>query len=385
MDFRAPGQSNERRRRVRSDEAVAGAVPMRSQARSDEPAARARRSGRYADSGRPERQARIVDLVLRRILWQNIVAVVGIAAIGLLLAGHWATHATSREVPPATARAFDATAGDSFAGWIRAGMLAAAAFGAMTVFVVRRHRTDDYRGGYRIWAWAAAWMLAMSADSIAGLRDALRAMASAEFQWAGPADGMLWWAMPCLLAAVTIGVRLVMDMRECRTSSVWLGIGTTLWTAGEAVRMGAVWGMERLTMDLIAAGSSLAGQWCLFMAMSWHARHVVLDASGELRARKKKKKARAEETQTEERETAPQKREATTVAAKKPEPPRQTSPAPQQAQQNTIKPPSNSSPGTSNLAATLTFGGRASQASAQNPQLSKAERKQLKRDVRRAA
>jgi hypothetical protein len=325
--------------------------------------------------------------VLRRKLWQNVVAAVGVVAIGLLLAGHWATHSPGRDVPAATARTFDATAGDSFAGWIRAGMLAVAAMGAMTVFVVRRHRTDDYRGGYRIWAWAAAWMLAMSADSVAGLRDALVAMASQEFHWTGPLGGMLWWAMPCLLAAVTIGVRLVMDMRECRTSTVWLGFATTLWTVGEAVRLGAVWGMERVTTDLIAAGSSLAGQWCLFMAMSWHARHVVLDAAGELRARKKKKKVRVEKTDAEERETAPPKREATAVVAKKPEPQRQTSPAPQPAPQGTTRPqqPPNASSGSSNLASTLTFGGRASQPAAQNQQLSKAERKQLKRDIRRAA
>jgi hypothetical protein len=153
------------------------------------------------------------------------------------------------------------------------------------------------------------------------------------------------------------------------------------------VRLGAVWGMERVTTDLIAAGSSLAGQWCLFMAMSWHARHVVLDAAGELRARKKKKKVRVEKTDAEERETAPPKREATAVVAKKPEPQRQTSPAPQPAPQGTTRPqqPPNASSGSSNLASTLTFGGRASQPAAQNQQLSKAERKQLKRDIRRAA
>ena len=167
-------------------------------------------------------------------------------------------------------------------------------------------------------------------------------------------------------------------------------MATAVWAAGEVVRLGGASGLERLTTDLIAAGSTLAGQWCLFMAMSWHARHVVLDASGELRARKKKKKPRAEETPSDEREATPLQRDVAPIVAKKPEAPKQVSsttpgrPTPP-VQQNTTKQPPSSSAETSNLAATLTFGGRPSHTPAQNQQLSKAERKQLKREIRRAA
>ncbi|RIK72666.1 MAG: hypothetical protein DCC68_26130 [Planctomycetota bacterium] len=377
MEFRAPGQSNERRRRVRSDESIAASVAMRSMAPSEERSARSRRSRRYAEAGRPERQPRLVDVVPTRRLWQNVVAASGFAVVSLLLAGHWATRRPERAISAEVARAFDTLAGDSLAGWVRSAMLAAAAVGAVLVYVVRRHRTDDYRGGYRIWIWAAAWMLAMSVDSVAGLRDALRAGGAAEFRWTGPAGGFLWWAMPCLLAALTIGVRLVLDMRECRTSTVWFGLATAVWAAGEALRLGGGAIAGPLAAGLAVGGCSLAAAWCLAMSMSWHARHVVLDASGLLRSRKKKKKTKtAESVQAESDSTA-------SAEAKKPEPQRVKAPMP--TPQSAPAKPGPTSANASSLAATLTFGGRATPTPPQQSQLSKAERKALKREMRRAA
>lgn len=390
MEFRAPGQSNERRRRVRSDESVAASVAMRSKASSEERAARPRRSRRYAEAGRPERQPRLVDIVPVRRLWQNVVAAAGFAAIGLLLAGHWATHRAEREAPAELAQAFDALASNSLAGWARSAAFAMAAVGAVLVYVVRRHRTDDYRGGYRIWIWSAAWMLAMSVDGVAGLRDALRAGGAAEFRWIGPAGGVLWWAMPCLLATLTIGVRLVLDMRECRTSTVWFGAATAAWIVGEALRLGGGAMADPLAVPLAAGGCLLGGAWCLAMAMSWHARHVVLDAAGLLRARKKKKRrgkhadavrAANESSAAEPRETAVKREASATAETKKAEPPRVKPPMPL-SQPAAAKPPQ-AATNAGTLASTLTFGGRAAPASQQR--LSKADRKALKREARRAA
>jgi hypothetical protein len=396
MEFRAPGQSNERRRRVKTDDSGAATLPLRRKARSGEESARGKR---YADQGRPDRQPRLVDLIPRRRLWQNVIAVVGGIAIAGLLAAHWATHRAGVTIPAAVVKTFDVTASDSIAAWGRAAVLASAAGMALLVYIVRRHRTDDYRGGYRIWLWAAAWLMAMSIDVVAGLRAAWQAAWIAETQWTGPLDGSLWWLMPCLLAGITLGVRLVLEMRECRASTIWFVVASVVWLTGEMLGAVGVTIVDSITSQLVFAGCTLVGQWSLLVSMNWHARHVLLDASGALWARKKKKKVRRESTSTSE-EPAAKRESAPATETRRPEPVRER-PAPVNAPvaakpQVPAKPQTPSKPAEpqrstfGGLASTLTFGGRAttpasSQGESQNQQLSKAERKQLKREMRRAA
>jgi hypothetical protein len=382
MDFRAAGQSNERRRRVRADENVAAVLPMRPKARSDEESAR---TSRYADRARPERQPRLVDLVPLSRLWQNVVIAAGCAGIGGLLAGHWATHRTNATAPAAIARSLDVLSSDSLAAWFRASVLATAAVLAVLVYFVRRHRTDDYRGGYRIWLWAAAWMFLMSADCIAGLRDAWQALCVATSHWQGPAGGLLWWLTPALVVGGTIGVRLVLDMRECGASTAWFGAATLLWIVGDVLSQSGFIIVDPLTSGLLAAGFLLGGQWSLLVAMNWHARHVVLDASGALRQRKKKKKKqrRAEagrEAAAKEQRVAAQESRSNLSAAR---PAAASSPI--AAPRPTLPPAAAQTSHGASLASTLTFGGRAAQQPAKPQHLSKAERKQLKREMRRAA
>ncbi len=398
MEFRAPGQSNERRRRVRTDDSSAATLPMRRKAHSGEESARGQR---YADQGRPDRQPRLVDLVPRRRLWQNVIAVVGGIAIAGLLAAHWATRRAGVAAPAAVVKTFDIVASDSIAAWGRSAVLAAAAGMALLVYIVRRHRTDDYRGGYRIWLWAATWLLAMSVDAVARLRDAWQAAWIVETQRAGPLDGALWWLMPCLLVGITLGVRLVLEMRECRASTIWFIAASAVWLVGEMLHAVGVTIVDPVTSQLVFAGCTLVGQWSLLVAMNWHARHVVLDASGALRARKKKKKVRREATVASE-EPATKRDSSPANEARRAEPVRErpspvTAPAPVAAKpQAAAKPQTPSKPAEpqrstlGGLASTLTFGGRATtqtpaQGESQNQQLSKAERKQLRREMRRAA
>ncbi len=389
MDFRAPGQSNERRRRVRADDSAAATLPIRPQARSDDAGAREKSGRRYADNGRPDRQPRLMDLVPLRRLWQNAIAICGVLVVAGLLAGHWATHRAAATLPEELVRSLDVRANDSLAAWTRACILAATAAMAILVYVVRRHRADDYRGGYRVWLWAAAGMLMMSADAVAGLREAVRGVCVAETGWSGPGNGFVWWAGPCAIVALTLGTRLVLDMRECRVSTWWLCVAALAWTIGEALgAIGFVFA-DALTSDLAAAGLSILGQWCLLVSMNWHARHVVLDASGALRSRRKKKTRRKlQSRRSPSRRSASLDAEpsaaANTATAKRREARESTASTASASTSSTARPAASNNQ--SNLAAKLTFGGRAAHdAQPDSNQLSKAERKKLKREMRRAA
>ena len=63
----------------------------------------------------------------------------------------------------------------------------------LLIYSIRRHRIDDFRGRYRVWLAAAVACVVLSADSVAGLHDALAQSLSHHTGWtalrAAPSGG----------------------------------------------------------------------------------------------------------------------------------------------------------------------------------------------------
>jgi hypothetical protein len=232
----------------------------------------------------------VSDVIARGWIGQVAVAAALFAVLAGVMGCDWWARQQEGIWPGADLQMLDAGAGNSLAAWLRAGTLALAAALAVIVYVVRRHRTDDYRGGYRIWLWASAWLLAMSADQVAGLRAAWEAACTQASGWGGATRGAVWWMAPCALAAAAIGGRLAIEMRECRTSTSFLLSSAGAWILGEGLRMSAG---AAAPGSVIAVACGVLAQWGIAVALSVHARYVVLDAAGELRRRKKKSKVKA--------------------------------------------------------------------------------------------
>ena len=70
--------------------------------------------------------------------------------------------------------ALDLAAKGSLGCWFSSLLLVAASAAALLVYSVRRHRTDDYQGRYRIWLSAAAVCFLLATDQAASLREAFR-------------------------------------------------------------------------------------------------------------------------------------------------------------------------------------------------------------------
>ena len=57
----------------------------------------------------------------------------------------------------------------SLGNWFASLLLLVASLLAITIYSVRRHKVDDYRGHYHIWLWAAACWFVMATDVAASL------------------------------------------------------------------------------------------------------------------------------------------------------------------------------------------------------------------------
>ena len=136
--------------------------------------------------------------------------------------------------------ALDLAVKGSLGCWFSAMMLLAASAVAILVYCVRRHRTDDYQGRYRIWLWAAACWFLMATDQAASLRDAFRDLMIGLTGTTLVGDGSLWWVILYALIWGAIGSRLLVDMHASRLSTSLL-VGAALAQAlAVAGRLGCI-------------------------------------------------------------------------------------------------------------------------------------------------
>jgi hypothetical protein len=177
------------------------------------------------------------------------------------------------------------------------------------VYAVRRHRTDDYRAGYRAWLWiAAVWVLLSVGASTAISADISRAMVMAT-GWTGPAGGVVWWLAPMVGIVAAVGLRLLLDMRGCWLSAGCLGVagGCALTvTLGDLFVTSFLPAVVRA--DLLTAASTLAA-----LAMLVHGRHVLLEAQG-IRPGRRKKRSKTEEASAEKSTTGEHRAESVNSA-----------------------------------------------------------------------
>ena len=158
-------------------------------------------------------------------------------------------------------------------------MLLAASVAALLVYTVRRHRTDDYQGRYRVWLWAAGCWFLMATDQAASLREGFRDVMIALTGTPLLGDGSLWWVVVYVLVFGAV-------VRGCCWTCGRAGFRSSPWSAPRSPTAWR-WPLSRLeTVGTAAgevmfrAGSEMAGHLMLLAAMGLHARYVILDAQG---------------------------------------------------------------------------------------------------------
>jgi hypothetical protein len=164
--------------------------------------------------------------------------------------------------------------------WFSSLMLLIATGTAFLIYDVRRHRTDDYQGRYRIWLWAAACGFLMATDQAASLREGFRDSMIALTGTPLFDHGDFWWVIFYTLTLGAVGSRLLVDMRTCSLATgIFIGAAVVHCLA-VAVRLG--WMLPPIgDRDvLFFSGAEMTGNLMLVAALILFARHVVLDAEG---------------------------------------------------------------------------------------------------------
>jgi hypothetical protein len=310
--FRRGGLRDDRRRRLLTDDLsdADDACTCRVWAEDGSPPT----SECYGNAEFLEHQWQLLDLVPRRLLVSMLLLLAGIGIIaGLEAAYAWSVKGDSpifadhgyAAVPARIGTvpvALDIGAKGSLACWFSSLTLLAAAVSALLVYTVRRHRTDDYQGRYRVWLWAAVcWFLAAT-DQAASIREGFREVM---IGWTGTPlwrDGSLWWVVVYVLVFGAVGSRLLLDMRPSRLSIATLTAAAIGYGLALACHLG--WRPIGTAAGevMFRAGSEMGGHLMLLAAMGLHVRYVILDAQGLILHPEPRKKAEEPEEEAKNRE-----------------------------------------------------------------------------------
>jgi hypothetical protein len=286
---------DERRRRSLLEDAAVAA--------DDGPTAKPRRTSKtsetYTELARMDCHARWSDFVPLRNWTVAAFLVTGIASIAALVTAYYFVSQAELWSSGKLA-ALDLARADSLAGWFMALAMFAAAVLSLFIYSVRRCRLDDYRGCYRVWLWGGGLWLVMSIDAVADLRSTVQAASIVLSGRVGPLDGIVWWLGPWSLLVAWLGVRMVLDIRGCRTATTSLLFGLALLPIGLVLRQVQLPLADR-ELAMIMSGCWLLVGWLLLFGHVAYARHVLLDAHGRLpiRAPKPKREKKAKPTADE--------------------------------------------------------------------------------------
>ena len=285
----------------------------------------------YSQAVRQTCQQRMVQLIpVRRGTLTIVLACMWILWCGLLFSHYWihvripstSSAATSSNASFASlpvSQLFHLRSSHSIAHWLTCQLWMLTALAAWMIFRLRRHKLDDYRAKYRIWAVLAIVALFSSFDASSS---GLYLLGISIDGWARKEIGYGGW--PLVLATFAslvgvLGIRLCSELKSAPTSvACWL-IGLLSWAISSLLGTGLIktsW--SPASIDLVVGGCWLGGILAVFQAAGIYLRQTYIHAQKRFLQRQganlkpiqwklptiSLKRSRIEETDTSENESS---------------------------------------------------------------------------------
>jgi hypothetical protein len=257
---------------------------------------------RYSDAASVENHPQVTDFIPRKYRTIGMVMAAGAATAVTLGALHHFAQTVAAAAGMPTLRPFDIGAPGSVAAWVSAVVLFVASAKCLLIYSIRRHRIDDIRGRYRIWLGASAACMLLSVNSVAGLHQVVAHSLSHVVGWTALRDGAVWWIAIAGLPLAWIGVRVLLDVRECRLAATMVVASVICYATSAASYFGFIPTGDAKNSSLITGSTMMLGHWIALAVTLAYARFVVLDAQGLINVRRsavKKPKAKQSKSKSD--------------------------------------------------------------------------------------
>lgn len=178
------------------------------------------------------------------------------------------------------ARPFALTENGNLMSWVSAMTFALAIAVMLGIYSVRRHRRDDYRGHFTVWRWAILTTLFVGIDATVGLHDAWQGLclyASGTNVWG---DGSIWWVATWFVLFGGMLIRIMFEMASSRHAIGWACAagGCYLWAGMVELDVAPIASPQ--VADTSQFALLMLGHHLLLFSLVQYAREVVLEAMG---------------------------------------------------------------------------------------------------------
>lgn len=175
--------------------------------------------------------------------------------------------------------AFSLTAQGSLSHWFTTSLLIFSGMASLQIYALRQHRSDDYRGTYRLWLWLSVLFLFASVDAAVGLHE-LAIHAFSHVTGRSLTHGGWSLVMFKLVALTALIVRGVFEVRQSKGALVavlfvWFAYSGAILMQLPQVQSGVVLDYEPVYGNLYLFGTVI-----LFSSLVCYARYVLMSAQG---------------------------------------------------------------------------------------------------------
>jgi len=287
MQFRQNHGGDQRRRRVLIEEGLGDAgldlealappeaVPSCASADQILPA--------YTDAAVANHSSAIMAVIPRR-RWTLIVLLLsGLAVIAAVQAAYGNQYLWPRGMWASDFAALDVQAPGSLAAWVCSLMLAVAAFQGLQIYRLRRHKTDDYRGRYRVWLWVPMVLFFMATSVATHIHRDLATLVSGLMNMTAPTQGVPFWPLTYCALWTLVSLRLAFEVRDSRGALVSLLLATCCYfTVAFAFLFADLAVAEISEIGYVMATTTIvmSGHLATFFTVATYGRHVYLDSQG---------------------------------------------------------------------------------------------------------
>ncbi len=342
MSLRRNAGCDQRRRRVLIEEnlAVAGSInrggSKGTASEASEPAGRA-----YSEAALAATQPPIVAILAERPWTLAVVSLSALAAFVGLLAAYGQLALLPATARPSGLLALDVQSAGSLSRWLASLLLAAAAFQGAQIYRLRRHKTDDYRGRYRVWAWIPLVLFTIGACTATGFHGDIALLSA---QLIDPSEAAvhadMWPIAACVLWSV-VALRLGFELRDSRGSLALLALTTLCYFGSATGQLIEIQPTNQLVHVMATTALANLGHLSLFLMVAVFGRRVYLESQGLLQQRIKRRTKRRESKEVSEptnktKESKRTKKKAPTSSEGKTEPAEAESDSAETADENVI-------------------------------------------------
>jgi len=230
----------------------------------------------YFDRAMLENQPRLTDLIPKSV-WAYL-AMFLLGGISIYACQQAFIHTRALDTAEFPKHLFDVTGTGNIANWCMSVMLLLLSVGAVFVYLLRRHKADDYKGRYRLWLYLAGFAGFLSFDVATGAHQIL-AVPLAGITMPAPWDqASMWWLLVIASTVFYLAARLLIEFKSRPGMLMLLSMAVMVLITAACSRLGGVIGESALTTD-VAQSTLVMSSILVVCLMTWlNARKVYLDA-----------------------------------------------------------------------------------------------------------